>query len=141
MGPVKPHSNRLVRLLCLVAGFTALGLGLAGILLPVLPTTPFILVAAACFARSSERFHTWLLSQPVAGPAIREWQEHRAMPRKAKRLAYLLMLLSFGTSILIMESVWHRLMLLAVGLVLGVFLARIPVREADTVDPPSSRQQ
>lgn len=111
------------------AGFAALGLGLAGVVLPVLPTTPFVLLAAACFARGSVRFHEWLLHHRIAGPLIREWQTYRAMPRKAKRAAYLLMLLSFGTSILLMDSPWHRLMLAGLGLVLGVFLWRIPVRE------------
>lgn len=121
----------MVRLLCLGAGFAALGLGLAGVVLPLLPTTPFVLLAAACFARSSARFHDWLLNQRVAGPVIREWQTHRAMPRRAKRVAYLLMLLSFGGSILAMDSVWHRLPLAALGLGLTFFLWRVPVREVD----------
>ena len=130
-GP-RPHDSRLVRLFCLVAGFTALALGLAGIVLPVLPTTPFGLLAAACFAKSSVRVHDTLLSHRVAGPVIREWQTHRAMPARAKRAAYILMLLSFGSSILIMESPWHRLMLAGLGLALTFFLWRIPVREPST---------
>jgi uncharacterized membrane protein YbaN (DUF454 family) len=69
-GP-RPHDSRLVRIFCLVAGFTALALGLAGILLPVLPTTSFVLLAAACFAKSSVRVHDYLLSHRVAGPIIR----------------------------------------------------------------------
>lgn len=126
------HNSRLVRTLCLAAGFCALGLGLAGIVLPLLPTAPFILLAATCFAKSSIRFHDWLLNQRIAGPIIREWQTHRAMPRRAKRLAYLLMALSFGSSILVMASHWHRLMLAILGLVLLAFLWRIPVREPDS---------
>ncbi|HRH80037.1 MAG TPA: YbaN family protein [Thiobacillaceae bacterium] len=129
MSQARPHSSRLVRLFFMGAGFAALGLGLAGVVLPVLPTTPFVLLAAACFARGSARFHDWLLRHRIAGPLIREWQTYRAMPRQAKRAAYLLMLLSFGTSILLMDSPWHRWMLAALGLVLGVFLWRIPVRE------------
>lgn len=118
-------------MLCLGLGVLALALGVVGIVVPVLPTTPFILLAAACFARSSERFHHYLLSHRIAGPIIHEWQTHRAMPRKAKRFAYGLMLLSFGTSILLMDSIWHRLMLASLGLVLGVFLWRVPVREVE----------
>jgi len=109
----RPHDSRLVRLLCLGAGITALLLGIAGVVLPLLPTTPFILLAAACFARSSVRFHDWLLNQRIAGPIIREWQTHRAMPRRAKRAAFALMLLSFGGSILFLDLLWHRLMLAA----------------------------
>lgn len=134
MSGARPHDSRLVRLFCLVAGFTALALGLAGIVLPVLPTTPFVLLAAACFAKSSVRVHDYLLSHRVAGPIILEWRTHRAMPARAKRAAYILMLLSFGSSILIMESPWHRLMLAGLGLVLTFFLWRIPVREPST-DP------
>lgn len=129
MSTVRPHDSRLVRVFCLAAGFVALALGLAGIVLPVLPTTPFILLAAACFARSSVRFHAYLLRHRVAGPIIHEWQTHRAMPRRAKRWAYLLMLLSFGSSILFMASPWHRLMLATLGVVLAFFIWRIPVRE------------
>ena len=131
MSGARPHDSRWVRLLCLGAGFVALALGLIGIVLPLLPTTPFILLAAACFARGSTHIHDWLLKQRTAGPLIREWQTARAMPRRAKRVAYMLMLLSFGSSILFLDVLWHRLMLATLGLVLAVFLWRVPVREVD----------
>jgi uncharacterized membrane protein YbaN (DUF454 family) len=95
----------------------------------VLPTTPFVLLAAACFARSSLRLHDAMLVHRIAGPIIHEWQTHRAMPRKVKRVAYGLKLLSFGNSMLLMSSNWHRLMLAIVGLILLFFLWRVPVRE------------
>ncbi|KAF0103365.1 MAG: hypothetical protein FD187_1247 [bacterium] len=140
MREARPHDSRLVRWICLGAGFAALALGLVGIVLPVLPTTPFVLLAAACFAKSSVRFHDWLHTHRIAGPLLREWHEYRAMPRHAKRLAYALMALSFGTSILLMQSPWHRLMLAGVGLALLFFLWRIPVREVgdNGVDGPAA---
>jgi uncharacterized membrane protein YbaN (DUF454 family) len=128
MSAPRLHDSRLLRLLCLGGGVLALLLGVVGIFLPLLPTTPFILLAAACFARSSHRFHDALLGHPILGPIIQEWQTHRAMQRRVKHWAYLLMLLSFTTSILLMETLWHRLMLAALGLVLGFFLWRVPVR-------------
>lgn len=128
--------KRLARLIWLATGFLALGLGLAGVFLPLLPTTPFVLLAAACFARSSTRFHTWLLDHRLAGPVIREWQLHRAMPRRAKRVAYGLLLLSFGSSMLLVDADWHRLLLAALGISLGYFLWRVPVRDAP--DQPAS---
>ena len=73
----------------LTAGFIALGLGILGIPLPLLPTTPFLLLAALCFARGSERWHNWLMDHPVFGPPIHAWREHRAIPRKVKWLALL----------------------------------------------------
>lgn len=129
MSGARLHDSRLVRLFCVGAGVVALVLGLIGIVVPVLPTTPFVLLAAACFARSSQRLHDAMLAHRVAGPIIHEWQTHRAMPRKAKRVAYALMLLSFSFSMLMMPSNWHRLMLAVVGLTLLFFLWRVPVRE------------
>lgn len=123
------HDSRLARGLYFGLGLAALALGGLGVVLPVLPTTPFILLAAACFARSSERFHDWLIHHRITGPLIREWREYRAMPRRAKRWAYALMVLSFGSSILWMDFLWHRIMLLVLGTVLGYFLWRVPVRE------------
>ena len=134
MTAARLHGSRWVRLFCLSAGFTALGLGVVGIVVPVLPTTPFVLLAAACFARSSARFHDYLLGHRVAGPILHDWQTHRAMPRRAKRAGFLLMAVSFGSSILIMQSPWHRLMLAVLGLVLAFFLWRVPVREVGPDD-------
>ena len=73
----------------LTAGFIALGLGILGIPLPLLPTTPFLLLAAVCFARGSERWHQWLISHKTFGPPIHAWQEHRAVPRRVKWIATL----------------------------------------------------
>lgn len=131
---IRLHDSRLVRSLYLAAGFAALILAVAGIVLPILPTTPFVLLAAACFARSSKHFHDRLLANRVAGPIIREWVEHRSIPGRVKRWVYLLLTLSFGTSILMMPSVWHQAMLAVLGLILAAFIWRIPVRHADT--PP-----
>jgi uncharacterized membrane protein YbaN (DUF454 family) len=140
MSHARLHDSHLVRLLFVGAGIVALTLGLIGIVVPVLPTTPFVLLAAACFARSSQRLHDAMLAHRIAGPIIHEWQTHRAMPRKAKRVAYGLMLLSFGSSMLMMQSNWHRLMLAVVGLILLFFLWRVPVREIapDAPNTPSN---
>lgn len=126
----------------LVLGMVALLLGGLGIVLPVLPTTPFVLLAAGCFARGSKPFHDWLLGNRIAGPLIREWREYRAMPRRAKHWAYTLMILSFGSSILVMASPWHRIMLIVLGGVLGFFLWRVPVRElSGSADQEETRNQ
>lgn len=125
------HDSRFVRSLYLTVGFAALILAAAGVVLPVLPTTPFVLLAAACFARSSQHFHDRLLANRVAGPIIREWVEHRSIPRRVKRWVYLLLIISLGSSILMMPSVWHQGMLALLGVVLIAFVWRIPVREPD----------
>ena len=78
---------RLVRGLFLAAGLACLGLGLVGVVLPVLPTTPFLILAAACFARSSQRLERWLLDHPRFGAPLRAWRERGAIPRRAKAAA------------------------------------------------------
>ena len=87
-------TERGLRALLFICGGFALLTGVIGIFLPLLPTTPFILLAAACFARSSPRFHAWIIQHPTFGPIQRAWKESRAIPRKAKRTATLMMALS-----------------------------------------------
>ncbi|MBA2659095.1 MAG: YbaN family protein [Nitrosospira sp.] len=126
---IRLHDSRLMRSLYLAVGFAAVILAVAGVVLPVLPTTPFLLLAAACFARSSKRFHDLLLANRIAGPIIQEWVEYRSIRRQVKRWVYLLMALSFVSSILLMSSVWHQIMLAVLGIVLTLFIWRIPVRK------------
>ena len=83
----------------LALGVVSLGLGAAGIVLPLLPTTPFLLLAAWAFAIGSERLHRRLLEHRRFGPAILEWRHHGRVPLKAKVLATLLLATSIGASI------------------------------------------
>jgi len=82
---------RWQRALWLVAGACCLVLGIVGIFLPLLPTTPFVLLAAFCFSRGSLRCETWLLQNPRLGPMVRDWRANRAIPLRAKQLASLMM--------------------------------------------------
>jgi hypothetical protein len=79
------------KMLYLIGGWLALLLGLIGVLLPLLPTTPFVLVSAFCFSRSSERLHGLLLCNRHFGPILREWEEHGVIPIKAKWVATVMM--------------------------------------------------
>ena len=91
----------MVRSLWLLFGFVSLALGIAGVVLPLLPTTPFVLLSAYCFARSSPRMHDWLLSHRVFGPLIDNWQRYRAVTLRAKWLAVMSMAGVFGISFLV----------------------------------------
>lgn len=73
-----------MRIFLILCGCLAVVLGILGIFLPLLPTTPFLLLAAACFFRSSPRLYNWLISHKRMGPYIRNFREHRAIPLKAK---------------------------------------------------------
>lgn len=83
-----------LRMLWLLAGMLALALGVLGIFLPLLPTTPFVLLAAWCFSRGSARCEAWLLGHRTFGPMVRDWRERRAVPLRAKQLATVMMTLS-----------------------------------------------
>ncbi|WP_026177407.1 YbaN family protein [Thiobacillus denitrificans] len=120
-----------VRLVFAALGTLFLGLGVAGLFLPVLPTTPFLLLAAACYARSSRRIFDWLLSHAHFGPLIREWREHRAIPYRAKRIALILIALSFAISVGFFIPGWLAKLGMAMGgLALMAWIARIPSRDA-----------
>ncbi|HQZ46511.1 MAG TPA: YbaN family protein [Usitatibacteraceae bacterium] len=119
-----------MRIVLVASGFAAMGLGIAGLVLPVLPTTPFMLVAAACFARSSPRFHRWLLEHRVFGPIVSEWERHRAIAWKTKLWAIALMSGTLAASIVFfVKPTWLRLALALFGLFLAAWLYRIPSRD------------
>lgn len=84
----------IIRSVFWIVGATALGLGIIGIFVPFLPTTPFVLLAAACWAKASPRFHRRLRRHPRFGPMVQNWERNRAVPRKAKYLAFSMMALS-----------------------------------------------
>lgn len=79
--------NPLVRAVFMALGVFFVGLGIIGAFLPVMPTVPFLIVAAACFTRSSSRLETWLLTHRQFGPPLIAWRERGAIPRRAKWLA------------------------------------------------------
>jgi hypothetical protein len=124
------HPSMVVRMVLLVCGSIALLLGIIGIVVPGLPTTPFILVAAACYARASERFYHWLLRNPTFGPLIAEWRRHHSIPYRIKWLAITLMSLTISVSIWSFAGrPWLQAMLAAIGLATAIWLWRIPSRD------------
>jgi uncharacterized protein len=90
----------LFRAAWLVSGLVAMALGLVGIVLPLLPTTPFLLLAAFCFARSSPALHDWIIHHPRLGPPLRDWRHHGAISRRAKIAAIAMLAFALVTGIL-----------------------------------------
>ena len=115
-----------IRVACAVVGSVALGLGVVGIVVPVLPTTPFLLLAAACYARASTRMYGWLLGQPSLGPIIAEWRRSRSMPPGVKTRALIVVALTFGMSLILVDEPLLRIVLAVIAAILVAFLLRIP---------------
>lgn len=113
------------RIVLLAVGSLATALALLGAFLPVLPTTPFLLLATACFARTSPKLNQRLLANRAFGPYLAQWQHDHTVPRTAKRKAYGLVVVSFGLSIWFVDVGWLRLALAFIALGLLVFLARL----------------
>ncbi len=103
------------RWLLLAVGGLALVLGAVGIVLPLLPTTPFVLLALWCFSRASARWHNWLLNHAHFGPFLANWHQYRGMTLSHKRRACALVILSFGFSIYTVSVLWLKILLLVMG--------------------------
>ena len=126
----REHGSPVVRALFFVAGTAALALGIAGIFLPVLPTTPLVLLAATCFARSYRPFHEWLVGHRLFGPIVREWHEHRSIPYRTKLFAIGMMAVALGISIVFfVDPPWLKAALAVGGVALGVYMYRLPSRK------------
>ncbi len=112
--------------LLMTIGIISVGLGTAGIFLPLLPTTPFLLLAAACFIRSSERLYQWLIHNRWFGSYIRNYQEHRALPLRAKVTALILLwtTMTYSVFFLVTHEVLQVLLLLIAAIVM-IYLLRL----------------
>ena len=117
----------IVRGMFFCLGCLFVGLGGIGVVLPLVPTTPFLLLAAACFARSSRRFYDWLLGNRVFGPTIRQWQESRSVALRTKVVAIALLVLTLGSSVVFFVPLWPvKGVLVAIGVWVIWFLVRLP---------------
>ncbi|MBR4963816.1 MAG: YbaN family protein [Alistipes sp.] len=105
-----------MKIVLIILGVVSLTLGLIGIFLPLLPTTPLLLLAAWCFVRSSERLYRWLVSNRYFGEYIRNFRENRAIPLHAKVVAVSMIWLTIGFCVVVILDKWLlRIMLLAVA--------------------------
>lgn len=127
-----------IRILLIACGTLCVGLGFIGIFLPVLPTTPFLLLAAACYARSSRRFYHWLLNNRWCGRYIRNYREGRGIPLRQKTITIVLLWLAIGYSALfVVPHWWIKLLLAGIAVAVTVHIARIRTyrSKADGSDP------
>jgi len=117
----------MMRILLIMVGWLCVVLATLGVVLPLLPTTPFLLLAAWCFARSSPRFHHWLLHRSWFGSYLRHWQAHRALPKGAKPKAVALIVTTFAISIYFVPLLWVRILLVCMMFALLIMMWRLPV--------------
>ena len=116
--------------LLITLGLFFVGLAVLGIFLPVLPTTPLLLLALACFAKSSEKLHTWLLANKTFGPLISHWHETRSMPRKAKVYAIISIVVVGGISFFSVHTNTLKLILVAALIIPVVIILKIKTTES-----------
>lgn len=118
--------KRLIKALLIVSGTLCIALGMLGMIVPLLPTTPFLLLAAICYARSSDRFYHWLITNRWCGDYIRNYREGRGIPLKQKVLTILVLWLTIGSTMcLATAQLWVRLILLGIAVGVTVHLMKI----------------
>ncbi|MBU0807344.1 YbaN family protein [Pseudomonas spirodelae] len=121
---IQLQRNPAIRYALLAIGWLSVALGVIGIFLPVLPTTPFLLLAAACFMRSSKRFYLWLVNHRKLGPWIVDYLEGQGIPLKGKVYAISLMWLSIGLSCYLVPLFWARAFMLTSAVLVSLYILR-----------------
>lgn len=116
-------------------GWLSVALGTLGAFLPLLPTVPFMLLAGWCFARSSERFHGWLLSHKQFGPILRDWEENGSLSRKVGNRALLTLWLSMFLSMWLIGKPWGYIVLGSLGLCSSLYIITRPISEQGANNP------
>ena len=116
----------LAKAVYLVIGFISLILGIIGTFLPILPTVPFILLSAYCFARGYPPLYHWLRDRSVFAASLQDWERERAISRASKRKSLLMMAVGFALALYAAPAVWLKIMLLAIGVSVATFIATRP---------------
>jgi uncharacterized membrane protein YbaN (DUF454 family) len=138
MRQYKPHppsnhvKNDLLRWILICCGWVSIMAGVIGIFLPLVPTVPFLLLAAVCFGKSSQRFHAWLLDHNHLGPLIRDYLHGGSIPLRAKRLAIGMVWVSFPASAVLFKDVtWLSILLIAIAAGITLYLLRLPTTQPE----------
>lgn len=115
--------SKTLRIILITCGWINVGLAIIGAFLPVMPTTSFLLIAAACFARSSEKFYMWLINNKRFGKLIIDYREHRGMPLKAKIIAITMLLTAIGYStFFVVEHLLVQILLVCIAVGVTLYL-------------------
>ena len=122
--------DKLFKGFLLVIGWLSVVLGVMGIFLPLLPTTPFLLLAAACFVRSSPRFYQWLVQHPKLGRYVLAYLEGTGIPKRAKYLTIAMIFITMSLSIYLVPIIWVRFLLAGIGICVSIYILRQPTLQS-----------
>lgn len=127
-GPAKNYvKSDILRWILICCGWVSIVAGVVGIFIPLLPTVPFLLLAAACFARSSGRFHGWLVEHNHLGPLIRDYLDGGGIPLRVKRMAIGMIWISVPASTFLFVTVaWVQVVLITIAAGVTLYLLRLP---------------
>ncbi|MEM8843618.1 MAG: YbaN family protein [Pseudomonadota bacterium] len=124
-------NTKLKNYLLIFAGWLSIILGVIGVVVPLLPTTPFILLAAACFAKSSPKFHHWLITHKFFGPIIKNFQNGEGLPKKTKIKIIIFIWVALSISMFALSNLWITLILVMIGLFGTAHILRTPTSERE----------
>jgi uncharacterized protein len=129
MSAVTRVKNRALRMLLILIGWLSVVLGVIGIFLPIMPTTPFLLLAAACFVRTSPKFYQWLVGHPRLGKYLVYYLEGKGIPLKAKIYTIALITISMSITTYIVPVTAVKILLPLVGVLVALYIVRQPTLE------------
>lgn len=122
-----------MRILLTTLGFLSLALGVVGAFLPLLPTTPFVLLAGYLFSRSSPRMHNWIMSHPLFGKLIYDYRVEKAIPLHAKVVAIMMLWMSILSSVFLVlkDKLWLQILLLSIATVVTIHIVRFKTKRKE----------
>ncbi len=123
--------DKLFKGLLITIGWLSVILGVLGIFLPLLPTTPFLLLAAACFVRSSPRFYEWLVQHPKLGRYVLAYLEGSGIPKRAKYITIMMIFSTMSLSIYWVPLVWVKFLLVGIGVCVSIYILKQPTLPAE----------
>ncbi len=130
----KQFISKLIQVLLITTGTFFVGVGIAGIFIPILPTTPFLLISAALYARSSKRFYNWLINNRIFGRYIRNYREGKGIPLKVKIITTILLWITIGYSaIFAIDIFWVRFLLVIIAIGVTIHIVRIRPKDENEV--------
>ncbi len=139
----KPKLSKSIKnKLLIIAGFVSLALGVIGMALPILPTTPFLLLSAACFLRGSERFYNWLMNHKVFGEYIRNYRDKKAISLKSKIIMISLLWITISYSIIfVIDLIYIRILLAGIAIAVTIHILHFKTLEKLELEEKQAEQE